>query len=593
MKFLIAVSLALFALAPGSPRTSDTISPTYISPKPSSKLLSPGTTIAVRFPTELKADALKPDSFAVTGSKSGRGAGRVILADDKHTALFAPQRPFTPGETVSVTLASAPTAAGDMTTDVRFQFETSPKPYPYITKGRDVPPSAPVKTASRYVTAPASLPVITMTRQLGSSADGYTFLATFNSPFPYLLILDRSGDLVFYRQMREGRQYVQFMPQPDGRLTYFDGIGTNWGGFGSFYVMDSSYNAVDKWDAGNGYETDNHDLRLLPNGGALLMSYVLQPVDMTAYGGKRNAEMLDTIVQELDANRNVVFQWRASDTIPLTDSYEDLTGDLVDYVHGNSIALHPDGDLLVSLRNTSEVVKINRETGEIVWRLGGKHSDFEFIDDGGFSYQHDARWLPDDHLLLFDNGNKHENKFSRAVEYAIDEVDKTVTKVWEYRHQPDIFGQFMGNAQRLPNGNTLIGWGGPQTVASEVTPDGKRILDLEIGAPGGFVYQWLKYPWQGKPSQPPVLAINTASSTPSLNYSWNGATDVAAYRIEAGKSATSFTPVLTETRQGFETVTPVTGDLLKACAYRVMPIDQQGKDTRYSNTVQRKGQGCP
>lgn len=596
MKLLVVAGVALFAIAPINLRSNSPISPTYISPRPSSELLSPGSTIAVRFPAELKADALKPDVFTVNGSATRLVTGRVILANDKRTAIFAPQRPFMPGETVSVTLAGMSTTAGDVTAEVRFRFKTSPRPYPYVTKGPDVPPSAPPTTPARYVTAPASLPVITMTRQLGASAEGYLFLTTFNTPYPYLLILDHSGDLVFYREMRAGRQYAQFMPQSDGRLSYFDGIGTNWGGFGSFYVMDASYNIVDQWDVGNGYETDVHELRLLPNGGALLMSYVLQPVDMTAYGGKRDAQMIDTIVQELDANRNVVLQWRASDTLPLTDSYDDLTGELVDPTHGNSIALHPDGDLLVSLRHTSDVVKISRETGEIVWRLGGKQSDFKFTNDGGFSYQHDARWLSNSRLLLFDNGNKHENKFSRAVEYAMDEANMTATRVWEYRRQPDIFGQFMGNAQRLPNGNTLIGWGGPQTIASEVTADGKLIFDIEIGAPGGLVYQWFKYPWRGKPSQPPVLAINTTGNASRLYYSWNGATDVAAYRIEAGeagKSAAAFTPVLTETRQGFETVTPLAGDLLKACYYRVMPIDKQGKDMRYSNTVQRTGAGCP
>ncbi len=139
--------------------------------------------------------------------------------------------------------------------------------------------------------------------------------------------------------------------------------------------------------------------------------------------------------------------------------------------------------------------------------MGGVHNQFQFIGDTlGTSYQHCAKWVPKTpgqtvpHLIVFDNGNHHATPESRAVEYAIDEVNKTATLVWQFRHTPASFANAMGSVQRMPNGNTFIGWGidivsppGPSVGATEVTPNGDVVFEA-ILPQQVFSYRALKYP---------------------------------------------------------------------------------------------------
>src|SRR5262249_25533915 len=228
---------------------------------------------------------------------------------------------------------------------------------------------------------------------------------------------------------------------------------------------------------GNGYFTDLHDLQILPNGHALMMSYDPQPVDMSAVvpGGNPNATVVGLVLQELDTDKNVVFQWRSWDHFAITDAPSPratLTGPTVDYVHGNAIELDQDGNWLLSSRHMSEITKIDRQTGEIMWRLGlnALNNQFTFVgDDRGFSHQHDIRRLPNGHITLFDNGNYLNPVYSRAVEYGLDEVNKVATLVWEHRNSPDVYSGFMGDAQRLEDGGTVIGWAAPSRTPRSPT----------------------------------------------------------------------------------------------------------------------------
>jgi len=199
-------------------------------------------------------------------------------------------------------------------------------------------------------------------------------------------------------------------------------------------------------------------------------------------GGNPNATVIGLVIQELDENKNVVFQWRSWDHIAITDAvHEDLTAVTVDCVHGNAIELDNDGNLMISSRHLSEITKISRTTGNIIWRLGGIHNQFTFINDPlGFSYQHHIRRIANGNITLFDNGNYHPTPFSRAVEYSLDEINKTATLVWQYRNFPDIYGFAMGSAQRLKNGNTLISWGSANPTMTEVTPSGEKVLEMSL-----------------------------------------------------------------------------------------------------------------
>ena len=200
----------------------------------------------------------------------------------------------------------------------------------------------------------------------------------------------------------------------------------------------------------------------------------------------------------LDPEGNVIFQWRAIDHFKITDGIEtDLTGTTVDPFHCNAIVMDTDGTILLSTRYLSEITKISLQTGDMIWRLGGKNNQFFFSNDSiGFSYQHDVRLLPDGDITLMDNGNLHSPPFSRAVEYKLDQVSKVATLVWQFRHSPDVFNPFMGDVQRLSDGNTLIGWGGaPSPTLTEVTPQGNTALEMSFPVGTTVSYRAYRFPF--------------------------------------------------------------------------------------------------
>lgn len=226
-------------------------------------------------------------------------------------------------------------------------------------------------------------------------------------------------------------------------------------------------------------------------------------------GGDSAASVIGLVIQEIDAQKRSVFTWRGWDHFQITDAtHENLTAATIDYVHGNAIEPDFDGNLLVSSRHMDEITKIDRSTGEIIWRMGGKNNQFTFANDSlGFSHQHAIRRLPNGNISLYDNGNFHNTPFSRAVEYQLDEQTKKATLVWEYRNNPATYGMAMGYVQRLDNGNTLIGWGSTNPSVTEIAPDRTNLFELTL-APGMYSYRAFRFPWKeqdsGAPSDGPT-----------------------------------------------------------------------------------------
>ena len=181
-----------------------------------------------------------------------------------------------------------------------------------------------------------------------------------------------------------------FQKQPNGNLTYFD---TN---SGLYYELNNKYQTVNTHSMQNGYPTDFHELRILENGHSLMFSYDQETVrmDTVVAGGDSNAVVIGLVLQELDENKNLLFQWRSWDYYKITDATDDinLTDPVIDYVHANAIELDYDGNILLSCRHMDEITKINRTTGAIIWRWGGEHcknNQFTFLNDPiGFSHQH-------------------------------------------------------------------------------------------------------------------------------------------------------------------------------------------------------------
>jgi hypothetical protein len=560
----------------------------YISPLPDARFVSPATTIALRPGPPMDARSLKSASFNVLGSQSGVHSGSVLLGDDGTTVFFRPAHPFSLSENVKVTYAGGlVTAAGRDVGPVAFSFTITPRlvanppdeilqappaPAPVArAPGSNAPPRAP-----QFVTLPSDYPVVTITTPANGTDTGDLFLAPGSATSEgYLIIMDDSGQPVFYKRMTA--RPIDFQMQPNGTLTYWLN--------GKFPVLDNTYTQVATYTAGNGYIADLHELQVLPNGHALLVSYDTQTMDLSGVGGDANAAVTGCIVQEVDTSNNVYFQWRSWDHFLITDTYQSLTTHAVDYVHCNAVEPDLDGNLLLSSRHMAEITKIDRSTGDIIWRLGGKNNQFTFVGDSPpyFTYQHDIRRLANGDITLFDNGNlRPPPQFSRGVEYHLDEIGKTATLVWQYRTTPDSYGAATGDTQRLPNGNTLIGWGFAG-IATEVKPDNTKALELTTLPL--LSYRVLKFPWHGYPTTQPTLVAHGPLGSTVLTYSWNGATDIASYRIYKGSAPGPTTLFATQAKTGFETSTPLTCDGIGTNYYRVMPIDVNDQATVYSNDV--------
>ena len=153
------------------------------------------------------------------------------------------------------------------------------------------------------------------------------------------------------------------------------------------------------------------------------------------------------VIQEVK-NGAVVWQWDASDypefyNTSVRGNDFSNTAKVQDYMHINSIFLDPrDGNLIVSFHNLDQVVKINRPTGDIIWRLGGKNSDFPMTADTKFYNQHNATLTDNNQtLLILDNGEKNKRPYSRVLEFKLNENSKYITSFKSY----DIPGKFIEN----------------------------------------------------------------------------------------------------------------------------------------------------
>jgi hypothetical protein len=308
------------------------------------------------------------------------------------------------------------------------------------------------------------------------------------------VILDNTGTNILFSSTN---QALWRFVSPQG----FDAVATG----GVFGLKDETFNVVDAATT-LGYTLDTHDIEVWPNGHTLVFAQEFQTVDMSQLvpGGNTAANITGNVIQELDADNRLVFEWHTFDHIAITNTFADMTQASFDYAHVNCVTIDPtDNNLIASLRTTCEIVKIDRRTGQVLWRLGGRMNQFTYIgehpeNDPYYTVgQHDVHRLANGNLLFFDNGNisgggttPNDRTYSRAVEYALDEVSMTATMVWEYRHTPDIKANCTGSLKRMPNGNTFIDWGCAVPVSgyivTEVSPAGELVFEMRHSTTGGI-----------------------------------------------------------------------------------------------------------
>jgi hypothetical protein len=253
-------------------------------------------------------------------------------------------------------------------------------------------------------------------------------------------------------------------------------------------------------------------------------------------------------------------------------------GPRFDYFHINAIDVAPDGNLVVSARNTWAAYKIDRRTGRVLWRLGGKKSDFALGPGARFEWQHDVREHAGGLVSLFDNAAApQEEPESRALLLSLDRKRKRASLVRAYKHRPEpVLSHFLGNTQLLSTGGVFVGWGGSPYV-TEFARAGAIVFDARLPH-GGQSYRAFRFPWAGTPTDRPSVAVRDGS----LFASWNGATGVAAWQLLEGASASALRPGRTVPRAGFETALTL-GPQARSAA--VVAVDASGNRLGTSATV--------
>lgn len=405
--------------------------------------------------------------------------------------------------------------------------------------------------------------------------DGSNVFITLNGPSierPGPTIYDARGGLVWTTdgygvalnmrlQYYKGEKYITFWAgQKAGTM-----------GQGQYYFLDSSYNVTRKFDAvGENLHGDLHEFKITEDNTALVTVYTAKEVDLTDLGHWRGEHgwIVDSMFQEIDIETNeLLFEWSASEHFPPAETY--MTNPFGGYsesapfdsFHINSVDKEPNsGNYLISSRHTHTISLIDGKSGEVLWQLGGAHSDFKDLSDGlasDFSWQHDARWigLPSDPdgsegiytISFFANGMAGalhvDASHSTARIVRLDTNAMTAELVQSYAsYRQGVLASSQGSVEILPeSGNVFVGWGA-SAAWSEFSPDGTLLCEAHLAASQTFVWERVKSyrvfktsEWVGEPSWPPSARISGGK----VFVSWNGATEIASWELQAQKSTGS------------------------------------------------------
>ncbi len=525
-----------------------------VSPEPESDTANPHTQISF-----LGANAADIGQVTVVGSQSGRHGGHLSGYSQGGGGSFVPDKPFDPGERVNV---NAVIGAGGAGKRVEFGFRID-TPYPTA----DVPPfpnpsAAPADYQSFYTLPAVQAPVLTLTAP--DRDPGAGDILTTNGPGPGQygpLIYTPQGRLVWFDKLSGGEAAEDLNEQTyagQRDLTWWKGRVLSLGfGQGEDVVMNADYQTVARVAGGNGLRADLHDFQIAPHDVAFITAFNPIRCDLKdVKGGAANGVITDTAIQEIDIKTGLVrWEWHSLDHVAASESeVEPEAGTPWDWFHLNSIDREPDGNLLISARSTWATYELERTTGRIVWRLGGLKSSFKMGAGTETAWQHDARMLPDGEITLFDDGsNPPIHKQSRALRIALSLATHEARLAGVYTHKsPPLLAASQGNTQTLPDGSTLVGYGAVPEI-SEYATNGSLLFDADLPLDMTF-YRAFRFPWNGHPLSAPATfaSLNNTGEETIVHASWNGATEVAAWRVLAGAKSGSLAARATIPVSGFE-----------------------------------------
>lgn len=419
-----------------------------------------------------------------------------------------------------------------------------------------VPPAA----AGRYRSRPdLRPPLVRVEHQARDAANGYVLVAPFTGQANgTALILDDTGEPVWIHQ--SSRLIMNFRVQTwhdEPVLTWWEGELVDGFYEGECVIADRSYRTLKRFSAGHGFNPELHEFKLTSRNTALVSINNFVPTDLTAYDGPTDGVVIESVIQELDpATGRVLLEWHSLPHVGLDETALPASS-YWDYFHLNSIDVDAaDDNLVISARYPSTVYKLDRRSGEVLWRLGGKASDFQLGPNATFWFQHHARTHPGGLLSLFDDGadspDAAPEPTSRAVLLSLDTKAMTADLVKAFPNPTGRSSNAMGSTQLLADGGVFVGWG---TVAqiTEFGPDGH----VRFGAifPGGqSCYRAFRQQWAGYAQGKPAIAV-THGPRGSLDIyaSWNGATRITHWHILGGNKPGTVQLLKTGKRIGFET----------------------------------------
>jgi hypothetical protein len=560
--------------------------PLAVSPAPNTNTADQHTQISL-----LGAPAADVAAVSVQGARSGSHSGRLRAYSQDDGASFIPDRPFRAGERVRVRVALAGRAGG-RTVTYGFRVAT---PYPVDrVPSFPNPPAAPSSYQS-FASAPAlHPPLLQVTTPDRDAGAGDVLMTVGPGQGQYgPVIYNSSGRLVWFSpapkgQLAENLSVQRFGGQRD--LTWWQGKVLLLGfGQGVDVIADHSYHIVATVHAGNGYSADLHDFQLAQHQIAYVTVYSPMRCDLSSLGGARNGALMDGVVQAIDVRTGLVrWEWHSLDHVSVSESHAPPPASVQvpwDWFHMNSVDPQQGGDVLISGRTTWASYDVQGASGRILWQLGGSHSSFVMGPGTETAWQHDARLHHDGSVTLFDNGSSPRvHSQSRAMRMVIDYARHSARLARAYPHPGSpLAADSQGDAQTLPDGNLVVGWGAIPSV-TEVTPGGRLLFDAHL-PPGASSYRAFRYRWSGTPAWPPAVSARVlppGGDSTAVFASWNGATGVAFWRVLAGDDASSLRARATTPASGFES------SVTFPDAYRfvaVQALDAAGRVLASSATV--------
>ena len=452
-----------------------------------------------------------------------------------------------------------------------------------------------------FVSAPALHPMkVTLNVNKPGTASGLIFVAPYTLYEATMIgqtgamIMDQAGNPVWFRPL-----YSIYVQNSDFREQSYDGqpVLTMWQGTISgtqsanpnlpagdpepgayFQIINQNYKVIKKLTAKKGFTADVHEFTITNQNTALFTAVKQVPADLTPYGGSADGYFDDYSIQEVDLETGqLLFFWDVLAHVDPADSVvpassASSSNNIWDCFHVNSVEEGPNNTLLVSMRNMWAIYNIDKETGNIIWQLGGKQSDFTFGPNAMFSWQHDARHRPGNRISLFDDAccaspSSPPESQAHGLILLLDFQNMTANVDRTYYHDPMLYVPSQGNVQKLTNGNQFVGWG-QQPYLSEFANVGNTEKDpslnflYDMQFPNQNIsYRAFKNKWVGLPLNPPSISAELFCEAAVVYTSWNGSTETVAWQVLAGSTHNTLSVVVISTpRTGFETKINVNSD---------------------------------